>query len=303
MSSQRLALSILSRHGQRFISLPNPVTTNNESHEAPPPVLARFSDVVLPLINSYNNSPPNLQFSTILGCSQRVPSLIYSTNVPLSIHPLRVNADSLPYRINSRPNVVEVGVQTDDCWLYSVKTAGPVSKEEQAKWDLENSIGEGLLKIGETREAIRRFEEAASHGNANAINNLAECLYSGIGVVRDKEKAFSLWEEAVSLGHVNAMYSLAVCLIRAATAGEPKGDKLRAFQLMRKAAIRGNVHAAFYLVVRYIRDSDPESAKDVIRIAARDEDYANKMRSWTEGSFLEGKCFQLVKQMLIDPSS
>lgn len=303
MSSQRLALSILTRHGQRFISLPNPVSTNNESHEAPPPVLARFSDVVLPLINSFNNSPPILQFSTIFGHSQRISSLVYSNSVPISVRTLQVNEDILPYRITRRPSVVEVGVQTDDCWLYSEKAVDPVSKEEKAKWDLENLIGEGLLKIGETRKAVRRFEKAALHGNANAINNLAECLFSGIGVERNKEKAFSLWEKAVSLGHVNAMYSLAVCLIRAATAGEPKGDKPRAFRLMRKAAVEGNVHAAFYLVVRYIRDSDLESAKDVIRIAARDEGYASEMRSWTEDGFLDGRCFQLVKQMLVDSNS
>ncbi|KAE9416935.1 hypothetical protein Angca_005967, partial [Angiostrongylus cantonensis] len=297
MSSQRLALSILIRHGQRFVSLPHPVPTS-EPHETPPPVLARFSDVVLPLINSFNNGPPNLQFSTILGYSHWVPSLVFSNTGSISVHTLQLDGNSLPNRINGRPNVAEVSVQTDDCSTYSVKTVDPLSQEEKAKWDLENLIGEELLKVGETRDAISRFQEAASHGNANAINNLAECLFSGIGTVCNKEKAFSLWEQAVSLGHVNAMYSLAVCLIRAATAGEPKGDKLRAFRLMRKAAVEGNVHAAFYLLVRYIRDYDVESAKEVIRIAARDEGYATEMRSWTENRFLNGKCFQLVEQVL-----
>lgn len=298
MISQRLALSNLTRHGQRFFSLPHPIPTN-ERQETQPPILSRFSDVVLPLVNCFNNGPPSLQFSAFIGYSHWVPSLLTTSTGQFSIHTHQIG-DFLPFCIRGKPNVTEVGVQTDDCWTCLTKADDPVVKEEKAKWDLENLIGEELLKAGETRSAIRRFQAAASHGNANAINNLAECLFSGVGIACNKEKAFSLWEQAVKLGHVNAMYSLAVCLIRAATAGEPKGDKLRAFRLMRKAANEGNVHAAFYLVVRYIRDSDVDTAKDVIRIAARDESYANVMKLWTEGNFLNGKCSQLVKQVLVD---
>lgn len=65
-----------------------------------------------------------------------------------------------------------------------------------------------------------------------------------------------------------------------------------------KSLFLGNPHAAFYLVIRYIRDSDLESAKAVIRVAAQDESYASKMRSWVEEEALSAKFSELVLQEL-----
>ncbi|KJH43553.1 Sel1 repeat protein [Dictyocaulus viviparus] len=281
MSSQRLALSHIIRHGQRFVSFPHPASSNDK-RESPASNIPRFSDIVLPLLGSNYNGLSSIQFTPLLGSYHWTPSLVFSENGSGSTY------------------TIKVGVQTDDCEIYPVTKVDPIIRKEKAKWDLENLIGEELLKAGKTSSAITRFQAAASHGNANAMNNLAECFFSGLGITCNKEMAFSLWEQSASLGNANAMYALAVCLIRAATAGEPKGDKTRAIQLMKKAALKGNVHAAFYLVVRHIRDSDLEEAESVIRIAACDEGYASEMESWTEGNFLDVMCSQFIKQALMD---
>ncbi|RCN38485.1 Sel1 repeat protein [Ancylostoma caninum] len=301
MSSQRLALSNIIRHGQRFVQLPHPIPAQSTSSdtEQPPPNVGRLSDVVLPLVNCFNNGPPSLQFSPLLGGSHWVPSLVLSGAGPLSLRTLQGNEHTVPFRIPAKPTICEVGVQTDDgvSDLLSQLDLTP-SKEEKTKWELENLLGEELLRKGERKDAILRFQAAASHGNADAMNKLAEFLFTGKGVVPNKTKALHLWEQAAALGQVSAMYSLAVWQLNAASDGDKTVDKMRALRLMRRAAAGGNPHAAFYLVVRYIRDSDLESAKPVIRVAAQDKGYASQMRSWVEEEALTGKFSGLVLQEL-----
>ncbi|KIH46419.1 Sel1 repeat protein [Ancylostoma duodenale] len=301
MSSQRLALSNIIRHGQRFVQLPHPIPAQSTSSdtEQPPPNVGRLSDVVLPLVNCFNNGPPSLQFSPLLGGSHWVPSLVLSGAGPLSLRTLQGNEHAVPFRIPAKPTICEVGVQTDDgvSDLLAQLDLNP-SKEEKTKWELENLLGEELLRKGEQKDAILRFQAAASHGNADAMNKLAEFLFTGKGVVPNKTKALHLWEQAAALGQVSAMYSLAVWQLNAASDGDKTVDKMRALRLMRRAAAGGNPHAAFYLVVRYIRDSDLESAKPVIRVAAQDEGYASQMRSWVEEKALTGKFSGLVLQEL-----
>ncbi|EYC27091.1 hypothetical protein Y032_0009g520 [Ancylostoma ceylanicum] len=312
MSSQRLALSNIIRHGQRFVQLPHPIPAQSTSSdtEQPTPNVGRLSDVVLPLVNCFNNGPPSLQFSPLLGGSHWVPSLVLSGAGPLSLRTLQGNEHAVPFRIPPKPTICEVGVQTDDgvSDLLSQLDLTP-SKEEKTKWELENLLGEELLRHGEKKDAILRFQAAASHGNADAMNKLAEFLFTGKGVVPNKKKALHLWEQAAALGQVSAMYSLAVWQLNAASDGDKTVDKMRALRLMRRAAaggslfvwerdLIGNPHAAFYLVVRYIRDSDLESAKALIRVAAQDQGYASQMRTWAEEEALPGKFSGLVLQEL-----
>ncbi|KAK6739790.1 hypothetical protein RB195_008344 [Necator americanus] len=301
MSSQRLALSNIIRHGQRFVHLPHPIPASASSSdtEPPPPNLPRFSDVVLPLVNCFNTGPPSLQFSPLIGSSHWVPSLVLAGSGPLSLRVLQGNEHAVQFRIPPKPTVVEVGVQTDDneSDVLSGLEVTP-STEDKAKWEMENLLGEELLRKGERGDAIRRFQAAASHGNPDAMNKVAEFLFTGKGVVENKKEAIRLWEQAAALGQVSAMYSLAVYHINAATEGDKTVDKMRALRLMRRAAAGGNPHAAFYLVIRYIRDSDMDSAKKMISIAARDKNYANKMRSWVEEDSLSDKFSGLVLQEL-----
>ncbi|RCN36291.1 Sel1 repeat protein [Ancylostoma caninum] len=244
MSSQRLALSNIIRHGQRFVQLPHPIPAQSTSSdtEQPPPNVGRLSDVVLPLVNCFNNGPPSLQFSPLLGGSHWVPSLVLSGAGPLSLRTLQGNEHTVPFRIPAKPTICEVGVQTDDgvSDLLSQLDLTP-SKEEKTKWELENLLGEELLRKGERKDAILRFQAAASHGNADAMNKLAEFLFTGKGVVPNKTKALHLWEQAAALGQVSAMYSLAVWQLNAASDGDKTVDKMRALRLMRRAAAGGSL--------------------------------------------------------------
>ncbi|CAJ0599951.1 unnamed protein product [Cylicocyclus nassatus] len=294
--SQRVALSNIIRNGHRFVHLPPSVaaqpTSSDSDHS--PPGLVRFSDVVLPLVNSFNTGPHSLQFSPLLGGTHWVPSLILSGAGPLTPIVAQGYEHAISCKVPKKVNIAEVGVQTDDAVpdLPEVKSA--LSKEEKAKWELENAIGEDLFRQGDKKNAILRFQAAASHGIADAMNKLAEFLYSGKEVVADKAKALNLWEQAAALGQVDAIYSLAVYHISAANDGDKTADKLKGLRLMRRAAAGGNPHAAFYLVIRYIRDSDMESAKKMISTAARDKTYAAKMRAWTEEEDFPSKFSALI---------
>ncbi|HWA50383.1 MAG TPA: tetratricopeptide repeat protein [Dongiaceae bacterium] len=56
--------------------------------------------------------------------------------------------------------------------------------------------------------ALKGFQELASQGNANAMNNLGLMYSNGLGVTADQAKAIDWYNQAASKGHLGAVNNL-----------------------------------------------------------------------------------------------
>lgn len=296
MSAQRLALTNFIRTGPRFASLPqHPVQAQNEPHSEDDTITSGrlgLTETVVPLVNLLCVTPQPAQFNANLSGSHWFPPISLDVGGALKHRLLQSAGDRVIFLPHQKPKTAEVSVQTDDT---GESVTASVERLDRLKWELENEIAVDLMNEGMRTEAIRRFQVAASNGNVEAMNNLADCLFNGIGATENKKEAWHLWTQASLLGHSESMYSLAVCYLR----GEGTvANAAEALHWMRRAARAGSSDAAFYLVVRLMRSEDVEAARHLIRTAARGEDFNREMRSWVEDECLPEPCLAMLREEL-----
>uniref|UniRef100_A0A1I7XSG0 TPR_REGION domain-containing protein n=1 Tax=Heterorhabditis bacteriophora TaxID=37862 RepID=A0A1I7XSG0_HETBA len=166
MSAQRLALSSLLRNGQRFVSFPHPIQVQNDPHSDEDPV---------------SNTSHNLS-----SCSSSVPPGLSNVDSILLLKSVKREGNCVSLYTPTKTKTCEVSVQTEDIQL-SPESASSVLIEK-LKGEMENQIGEELMSEGSRSEAIRRFQRAAAYGNVDAMYNLGDCLYNGIGVHPNKRE-------------------------------------------------------------------------------------------------------------------
>ncbi|PKY30699.1 HCP-like protein [Rhizophagus irregularis] len=85
------------------------------------------------------------------------------------------------------------------------------------------------------------YKEAAEKGVIEAINNLGNCYFDGIGTEKNENKAFELYKEAVEKGDINAINNLGYCYSDGI--GTEK-DETKAFELHKEAAEKGSTISA-----------------------------------------------------------
>lgn len=94
--------------------------------------------------------------------------------------------------------------------------------------------------------AIQWYEKARDHGSLNAMHNLGDMYYNGIGVEQSYEKAFQLFSEGKD--YPLCKYRMALMLRK----GEGvKADPAQANTLLREAADAGNARAQYQLGIDY----------------------------------------------------
>ncbi|MCL4677353.1 MAG: SEL1-like repeat protein [Alphaproteobacteria bacterium] len=96
--------------------------------------------------------------------------------------------------------------------------------------------------------AVFWFQEAADNGIANAKYNLGVLYHQGIGVKSDLSKALDLYSEAANLGHPEAQYNLGIAYIGGI--GYPY-DPTKAASNFESAANAGVMEAAYNLGLIY----------------------------------------------------
>ncbi|GBC27375.2 kinase-like domain-containing protein [Rhizophagus irregularis DAOM 181602=DAOM 197198] len=80
-------------------------------------------------------------------------------------------------------------------------------KDETKAFELYKEAAEKGTEKDETK-AFELYKEAAEKGVIEAINNLGNCYFDGIGTEKNETKAFELYKEAAEKGNIDAIYQL-----------------------------------------------------------------------------------------------
>ncbi|KAJ3193993.1 hypothetical protein HK101_003702 [Irineochytrium annulatum] len=91
-----------------------------------------------------------------------------------------------------------------DHYLRAAEKGNRVA-ENALGWFYENGLG-GLRKDPDM--AVGFYKRAAEKGEVNALFNLGECAWKGLGSKRDKAKAAEYWQRASEAGHMQATEAL-----------------------------------------------------------------------------------------------
>lgn len=71
-----------------------------------------------------------------------------------------------------------------------------------------------------TADAFKYFSASARSGDSNALKNLGNMYYNGIGVDADKTKAFDYYRQSAMKDNPDAMYKVAVMYERGIGVGK-----------------------------------------------------------------------------------
>ncbi|CAI4232403.1 unnamed protein product [Auanema sp. JU1783] len=294
MSVQRLALSNILRNGSRLVILPHQsVNSQNEGEEDGS--TSRLLDDIIPYVKNLNlgTQTPNCHFIPSLNYPFPFSFELVENSVKPFSNDHKLEKNSLKKVEKGQCKTVEVSCQTD---ISGDETnSSGVDRLNALTWELENKIGEELMENDMRVEAVRRFRNAAEHGNVDAMYNYADCLFDGIGVTSDKMEAFHYWNTAAERGHAASMYSVALCYLK----GEGTEKKEESSQYwMKESAKRGDGDAAFYMAVHYMRLEKPHDARDYIITACKKEEYKNEICSWLSDKCLSDDCLAVLTKIL-----
>ena len=112
---------------------------------------------------------------------------------------------------------------------------------------------QGYLGVKNDEKAISFWELAADHGDADAMENLADCLMSGEGVEKDLAKAEAWYVRASEAGNASATCALAACYYRGDFG---QIDRKKAYEWSLKAAELGYGPAMLNLGIMYQEGED-----------------------------------------------
>ena len=102
-------------------------------------------------------------------------------------------------------------------------------------------VGVDLYKYHRNKEAFDSFRLAAKLGSANAMLNLGECYFLGLGTVVDYNKMFDCYCDAAEAGCVSALLRVAECYMNGwGTVQNTEYGR----QILRQAKDRGDEEAA-----------------------------------------------------------
>lgn len=138
----------------------------------------------------------------------------------------------------------------------------------------------------DVKGAYTLYEKAAARGNADGAINLGFALAQGLGIAKDVPRAFSLFQQASQVGSARATYDLATLISagvggkssealdlfeRAASLGEPKGDRAAAVLLDEGRGVPRDADAAADEMLRCVSVDSGECLAEL----------AGKTQTWT----------------------
>uniref|UniRef100_A0AC35TJ76 Pentatricopeptide repeat-containing protein n=1 Tax=Rhabditophanes sp. KR3021 TaxID=114890 RepID=A0AC35TJ76_9BILA len=189
----------------------------------------------------------------------------------------------------------------------SPATGEPLVIEGLGKLSIEHST----LKVDASTQCEEVVVEMIEEEDASVASNLhlAECteeekmvffnfatsMFEGRGITEDKEKAISIWSVLSGSGHAPSQYHLAACMIRGL--GLDK-DTVQGFELMKKSADQEYADAVYYMTVHNIRSSDFDRQlcqKQVETLVQLDSSYQRKFEK-----FLQYKDFPAQARAIIE---
>lgn len=94
--------------------------------------------------------------------------------------------------------------------MYDLLVAASARQNPDAMYELANCYFEGLGGRGSEQQAFLLYEQAARLGHADAMNNLADMYLNGEATEVDEVKALYWFEKAAELGVAEAMYTLGI---------------------------------------------------------------------------------------------
>ncbi len=120
------------------------------------------------------------------------------------------------------------------------------------------------------RKSYAMFERAATTHDANALNNVGNCLLNGYGCEKDEAKAMSKFEEAAKSGHPEAMNNLARFYREGIVV---RKDLRKALECFRKSAVSGNIWGKLNYALAVLKgegtDRDVGRAVELLELIAK----------------------------------
>ena len=92
-----------------------------------------------------------------------------------------------------------------------VALAAPVWAQSKDKTEKMVQEAKMLMEKGRTDKALKKYQQAAEKGSAEAQFMLGVCYYEGNGGPQNYSEAVKWWRLAAEQGHAKAQYNLGVC--------------------------------------------------------------------------------------------
>ena len=137
-----------------------------------------------------------------------------------------------------------IAVNQNNDLAFSYFRQGAEAKEEQAMLNLGNCYFYGMGTTKDEKMALKWWTAAAEAGNAYALSQVGDCYCYGIGVEKDYAKAAAYYTQAAEKNVPNALYRLGLLYY----SGEGvEQDRTQAEMLMMKARDGGMKEAGDFL--------------------------------------------------------